>query len=200
MVWVKVCGIRTKADVEAVGAAGADAIGLVMAVSPRRVTAEEAGALVAMAVGLETFLVTVDARPAELLDLAGFVGCTGVQPHGLYAPEAATAAVQSGLTVLRPHPVSNSVDLSSIPPTQTPLLDTADTQRHGGTGRTFDWALATRIERDFVLGGGLNPSNVAEAISRVGPWGVDASTGLESAPGVKDPNLIRRYVQEAKRQ
>jgi phosphoribosylanthranilate isomerase len=196
--WVKVCGVRVRADVVAAAEAGADAFGLVMAPSSRQVDAEQAANLVRLSTGLESFLVTVDARPAELLDLARFVGVTGVQPHGRYAAEAAAAGVQAGLRVLRPRPVSGVVDLDDIPTTQIPLLDTADRDTHGGTGRRFDWDLAAAITRPYVLAGGLGPDSVAEAVARLRPWGVDASSGLESAPGVKDANLIRRYVQEAK--
>ncbi len=196
--WVKVCGVKTKGDVAAVAEAGADAFGLVMAPSPRQVDAEQAATLVRIAAGIQSFLVTVDARPAELLDLARFVGVSGVQPHGLHAAEAASAAVQAGLMVLRPRPVSGEVVLDDIPMAQIPLLDTAVRDAHGGTGRRFDWDLAGGISRPFVLAGGLGPDTVAEAVARLHPWGVDASSGLESAPGVKDAHLIRRYVQEAK--
>jgi phosphoribosylanthranilate isomerase len=199
MVWVKVCGVRTPADVRVVTEAGGDAIGLVMAPSSRRLTAEQALGLASVATGLETFLVTVDARPAELLDLAQYVGCTGVQPHGVHAAEAASAAIQSGFRVLRPRQVADSIDLSDIPDSQTPLLDTADGESHGGTGRTFDWNLAATVDRPFVLAGGLGPDNVGAAVLAIRPWGVDASSGLESAPGVKDHDLIRRYIQEAQR-
>ncbi|MGF1664941.1 MAG: N-(5'-phosphoribosyl)anthranilate isomerase [Acidimicrobiia bacterium] len=196
--WVKVCGVRTRGDVVAAAEAGADAFGLVMAPSPRQVDAEQAATLVRLSTGLDSFLVTVDARPAELLDLARFVGVSGVQPHGRYAAEAASAGVQAGLLVLRPRPVSGVVELDDIPSTQIPLLDTAAGEAHGGTGRRFDWDLAAAITRRYVLAGGLGPDTVAEAVARLHPWGVDASSGLESAPGVKDAHLIRRYVQEAK--
>lgn len=199
MVWVKVCGVRRTGDVRVASEAGADAVGLVLAPSVRRVTPETAAELVRAAGGLATFIVTVDARPAEVLDLASFTGCSGVQPHGLHAAEAASAGVQAGLTVLRPRAVAGSVDLSDIPETQIPLLDTADGTAHGGTGRSFDWTLAGHVTRNYVLAGGLGPDNVAEAVSLLSPWGVDASSGLESSPGVKDPNLVRRYVQEARR-
>lgn len=198
MVWVKVCGVRTAADIAAAQEAGADAIGLVLAPSPRRVTPEHARSLVDVA-SCETVLVTVDASPSEILDLAGFTGCRSVQLHGEHAPDAGAAAEQAGLRVYRPRAVRGAVDLSDIPNTQIPLLDTADPERHGGTGSTFDWSLTEGLDRPFVLAGGLGPDNVAAAIARARPWGVDASSGLESSPGVKDHAAIKRYVQEAKR-
>lgn len=198
MTWVKVCGLRTPADVAVALEAGADAIGIVVAPSPRQVTAERAAELVRRAEGVATYLVTVDAKPAELIDLAGYVGCSGVQPHGAHAGEASSAAVSAGFLVLRPRPVADRPVLDDIPASQMPLLDTADPMAHGGTGRTFDWSLAEGIDRPYVLAGGLGPGTVATAVARLHPWGVDASSGLESAPGVKDPDLIRAYVQEAK--
>lgn len=199
MVWVKVCGVRRRSDVDAAAESGADAIGLVLADSPRRITVEQAAELVRGADGLLTYLVTVDATAAELLDLAAFSGATGVQPHGAHAAAASSAAVRAGLSVLRPAPVTGPIDLSNIPADQMPLLDTGRPGLHGGTGETFGWELAEDVERDFVLAGGLGPDNVARAVSRLHPWGVDASSRLESEPGVKDPALIKRYVEEARR-
>lgn len=198
MVWVKVCGVRTPGDVAVAVQAGADAVGLMLAPSPRQVSPETARGLAADA-ECETVIVTVDARPSEILDLATFVRCRSVQLHGAHAAAAASAARQAGLKVYRPRQVDGAVDLSDIPESETPLLDTASANGlHGGTGQTFDWSVAATITRPFVLAGGLGPDNVAEAVARVRPWGVDASSRLESAPGVKDHASIIRYVQEAK--
>ena len=81
------------------------------------------------------------------------------------------------------------------------MLDTSDAQLAGGTGRTFPWETAARAarDRDLLLAGGLGPDNVAEAIAAVRPFGVDASSRLERAPGIKDPEIVRRYVSEARR-
>jgi phosphoribosylanthranilate isomerase len=197
MVWVKVCGVGTTEDVKVAERAGADAVGLMLARSPRQITPERARSLVA-GTACETIIVTVDARPAEILDLVMFVACSGVQLHGAHAAEAGAAARKAGLAVYRPVSVADDVDLSIGPDDEIPLLDTAG-ETHGGTGKTFDWALTEGVERDFVLAGGLGPDNVAEAIRLTQPWGVDASSRLESSPGVKDHTLITRYVQEAKR-
>jgi len=79
-----------------------------------------------------------------------------------------------------------------------PLLDTHRAGAHGGTGEQFDWALIPDLGRRYVLAGGLGPDNVEEAVRRVAPWGVDASTGLESSPGVKDPERVRAFVERAR--
>ncbi len=79
-----------------------------------------------------------------------------------------------------------------------PILDTADPDRAGGTGKRFDATLVDTAGRDWVLAGGLRPSTVADAVASAKPWGVDVSSGVESSPGVKDPALITRFIEEAK--
>ncbi len=198
MTWVKVCGVGRRADIEAAEEAGADAIGLVLAPrSVRRLEPEQAAAL-ARRTDLLTFIVTVDSSPGELLDLAQFVECSGVQPHGRHSVEAAAAAERAGLSVLFPVPVVGPVDLDHVPEGQIPILDATAPGEHGGTGRQIDRASLPRFERPWVLAGGLGPANVRKAISEARPWGVDASSRLESSPGVKDPSLIRAFVREAK--
>ena len=198
MTWVKICGLRTPADVRAATDAGADAIGFVLSQeSPRSVRPDLAARLIADA-DLPSFLVTVGASATEILDLIDYTGASGVQPHGADAGAAAAAARRAGLQVLRPLPVTEDLDLSIVPEGQIPLLDTHVPGFHGGTGVRFDGSLLPEIDRDWVMAGGLDPSNVAEAIAAFRPWGVDASSRLESAPGQKDHDLITAFVREAK--
>ncbi len=195
--WVKVCGLRLRRDVEVAVETGADAVGFVLADSPRRVSPATARALGA-GLPVDTVLVTVDAEPDQLMRWVEGTGASGVQPHGRFAQAAGDAALAGGLFVLHPVSMSAAVDLAEIAADRIPLLDTFQPGRPGGTGTPFDWSLTEGMERDFVLAGGLSPDNVVEAITRVHPWGVDASTGLESAAGVKDPERIRAFVREAK--
>ncbi|NNJ47515.1 MAG: phosphoribosylanthranilate isomerase [Acidimicrobiia bacterium] len=195
MTWVKVCGLSRPEEVEAAVTAGVDAIGFVFyEPSPRHVTPSHARSL-AESAGVLTVAVTVDLDADSLLHLADMADVGAVQPHGAHAGEAAAAAVAAGLAVLRPVPVGGPVDLAAISGDELPLLDSDSI---GGTGATFDWSWLDGLERPFVLAGGLGPGNVAEAIERVGPWGVDASSGLESAPGVKDLAKVAEFVQRAK--
>ncbi len=200
MVWVKVCGLSELSHVEAAADAGADAFGLVLARgTPRYITPDRA-LLLAEASPIPGILVTVDETPEALMQMARRVGAAGVQPHGKYQVEAARAAVHGGLMVLRPVKVgAGPISVSHVPEAQIPILDTADARRHGGTGRTFDHDRLPEIGRRWVLAGGLGPHNVAQAVKNLQPWGVDASSHLESALGVKDPALIRTFVKEAKR-
>ena len=195
--WVKVCGLSRPEDVTAAVEAGADAVGFVLAESPRQVSPEVARAL-GEGLTVERVLVTVDALPDQLMRWAEEAGATGVQPHGRHSAAAGDAAIAEGLIVLHPVPIQSEFDLDDVAADRVPLLDTYESARHGGTGSAFDWTLIEGVQRDFVLAGGLRPGNVARAIAEVSPWGVDASSGLESAPGEKDPELIRRFVREAK--
>ncbi|MFP5332333.1 MAG: phosphoribosylanthranilate isomerase [Acidimicrobiia bacterium] len=198
MTWVKVCGLRTAADVAAATDAGADAVGFVLyQESPRAVRPDVAARLIADA-ELPSFILTVDASPSQLLDLAAFTGASGVQPYGADAAESAAAARRAGLAVLRPRKVAEGLDLSDIPDDQTPLLDANVDGMHGGTGVRFDSNLLPEMNREWVMAGGLHPSNVAEAVRTLRPWGVDASSRLESSPGQKDHELIVAFVREAK--
>lgn len=199
MVWVKVCGLAKLSDLVSACEAGADAFGMVLAPgTPRHITVDRARRL-ADASPIPGVLVTVDRTPDELIELVEVVGAGGVQPHGRHGAEAAEAAARRGLMVLKPVKVgSRRVSLGGVPPSQIPILDTADSRRHGGTGRSFDYDKVPQIDRRWVLAGGLGPRNVADAVKRLRPWGVDASSNLESSLGVKDPSLIRSFVKEAK--
>lgn len=200
MTWVKVCGVTRVDDVAVASEAGADAVGFnIYEGSKRYIETSAVPDLVGAAGAMMTVLVAVDMEPGELLAASARTGARGVQPHGRFAAAAAQAAIDAGLFVLRPIPVSGGVDLDTVPNNQVPLLDTADEEVHGGTGRTFDWRLAAGIERPFVLAGGLGPDNVAAAVAAASPWGVDASSGLELKPGIKDSDKVRRFIEEAKR-
>ncbi|NNC91159.1 MAG: phosphoribosylanthranilate isomerase [Acidimicrobiia bacterium] len=195
MTWVKVCGLSRPAEVEAAVAAGADAVGFVFyEPSPRNVAPELARSL-GSGSGIMTVAVTVGLDADSLLHLADVAGVAAVQPHGENAPSAASAALDAGLAVLRPVPVTGPVDLRAISGDELPLLDSDSV---GGTGVAFDWSWIDRLDRPFVLAGGLGPENIEEAVARVAPWGVDASSGLESAPGVKDLTKVAAFVNRAK--
>jgi phosphoribosylanthranilate isomerase len=195
MTWVKVCGLSRPEEVAVAVAAGADAIGFVFyEPSPRAITPVLARSLGSDS-GVLTVAVTVGLDADSLLHLADVAGVGAVQPHGAHAGPAAAAAVAAGLAVLRPVQVDGPVDLSTIPAAELPLLDSDSV---GGTGAAFDWSWTAGIERRFVLAGGLGPDNLAAAIAQVQPWGVDASSGLESAPGVKDLAKVTAFVEQAK--
>ncbi|MEA3502290.1 MAG: phosphoribosylanthranilate isomerase, partial [Actinomycetota bacterium] len=120
----------------------------------------------------------------------------GIQPHGHHGEAVALWAQQAGFLVLRP---MGDGSIDEIPEGQIPLFDSAAGNRHGGTGVPLDWTAIDRPQRRFVLAGGLHPDNVAEAVATLHPWGVDASSGLEAEPGIKDAARVAAFVEEAKR-
>jgi phosphoribosylanthranilate isomerase len=201
MTWVKVCGITDEPALEAAIEGGADAVGFVLFPgSPRFLAIDRATSLMD-GVPIATFIVTVDLTPAEALVAAEYTGARGIQNHGLYATEVAAEAVDAGYLSLHPVRVGlegPELDARDIPDQSMPLFDTASANDHGGTGVVFDWNVLTEPGRPFVLAGGLGPDNVAQAIQTVRPFGVDASSRLESEPGVKDPSSIHAFIEQAK--
>lgn len=195
MTWVKVCGLSSPADVMAANGAGADAVGFVIAESPRQITVDQARRLVPLSTAL-TVLVTVDLPASSVASLFEATGAQAIQPHGRFQLESGAAAASLERRVILPVPAGS--DFQSVPEDFMLLMDTPSKVQHGGTGRAFDWELAANVARPLVLAGGLGPDNVSEAVKAVRPWGVDASSGLESSPGVKDHEKIRLYVERAK--
>jgi phosphoribosylanthranilate isomerase len=191
MTWIKLCGLRTRDDVVTAVEAGADAVGFVTAAgSPRRVSPSHAAAIGADIV-LERFLVTLDLTPEALLRDAVAAGVTGVQPHGRHSAVAARAAAAAGLRVLLPIDVAEDPTLSAATSGMTPICDGP----RPGSGVGFDWARLDGVDRDYVLAGGLTVDSVGEALERLHPYGVDVSSGIERDRGVKDHDLMRRFVE-----
>ena len=193
---VKVCGITRLEDARAALEAGADWLGFVLwEGSPRQVASEAAADIVAALAGVTTVAVMVAPRPDEALAAARRIGAGRLQLHRVDPttwpapfPLPTTFAVQ----------VAEDGGLASgLPaPDHLLLLDTADGTRPGGTGRSFPWesAAALAARRPVMLAGGLGPDNVSAALARVRPYGVDAASRLESAPGIKDHDIVRRFV------
>ena len=203
MVKVKICGITNLGDARVAADAGADAIGLVFAESPRRVSDERAKEIAAalpqdvLKVG-----VFVDAGPEEVLRIAREVGLDYAQLHGDEPPEAVAEIRGGGVGVMKALRVRNAEALAVIEQYGADLflLDTWSAKARGGTGVRFDWELAkSLIGRDnIVVSGGLDPENVREAIEYFEPYGVDASSSLEERPGKKSGERVRRFVGAAK--
>lgn len=195
--WIKVCGVTTREAAEVAADAGADAIGLMLIDSPRRISPEEAASIGA-GLDVERIALIDGEEPDQALETLSRIGATGVQPYGSRASTIAGRAAAAGYLVLRPVRVSDHVDLSAVALDQLPLLDVHHPQLRGGTGTTFDWSLAIGLDRPTVIAGGLGPDNVASLVARAHPWGVDASSRLESSPGRKDLDLVRAFVTNAK--
>ena len=203
MVKVKVCGITNLGDARVAAHAGADAIGLVFAESPRRVSVERAKEIAAalpqdvLKVG-----VFVDAGPEEVLRIAREVGLDYAQLHGDEPPEAVAEIRGGGVGVMKALRVRNAEALAVIEQYGADLflLDAWSAKARGGTGVRFDWELAKSLigHDNIVVSGGLDPENVREAIEYFEPYGVDASSSLEERPGKKSGERVRRFVGAAK--
>jgi len=186
------------ADVEVAETAGVDAIGLVLiGSSPRALTRGQARELSSNA-SVPVIVLTQDLAPPELIDLLGVLGAHGAQPYGDHSASAAAAVASNGGMALLPIRVREPVDLAGVPSGVLPLLDGHSSEAMGGTGTAVAMEWLPRSGERYVLAGGLTPDNVAEAVNTIAPWGVDASSGLESSPGVKDPQRIRAFIEEAK--
>ena len=205
----KICGLRTPADVEAAAQAGAGYIGLVFFPrSPRHLELPAARDLaLAAPVGLAKVGLVVDADDATLQAITDAVPLDMLQLHGRESP-ARVAAVKArfGLPVMKAVGVAEEADLAAIAEYEAVadqiLIDAKAPKGAalpGGNGLAFDWRLiAGRVwQRPWMLAGGLTPGNVAEAVRLTGAAQVDVSSGVESAPGVKDAARIAAFVAAA---
>lgn len=193
---VKVCGLTRLEDARTALEAGADWLGfIVRAESPRGVAPERAAEILAALPGAKGVAVMVGVNPDEALDLARRAGVARVQLHRV-DPAAWPADFPLPAAFVVPVGQDGRLAAPAPGPQHLMMLDTADAARAGGTGRAFPWAAARTLcmERRVMLAGGLSADNVAEALGLLRPFGVDASSRLESAPGVKDAERIRRYV------
>jgi phosphoribosylanthranilate isomerase len=197
-VFVKICGITSEEDALLAVAMGADAVGFTFAPSSRQIAAARA-ADIAKRLPPEILTVGVfrDEAPERVVDIVLGAGLAAAQLHGHESVEATRFVRQRVKVVIKAFP-GGDPELGNVNDYQADivLLDSASP----GSGRVFDWSLAEGVPSGHrvLLAGGLNPGNVAEAIRRVRPWGVDVATGVESAPGVKDPVALRAFVNAAK--
>jgi phosphoribosylanthranilate isomerase len=207
---IKICGLSEERTLEAAIAAGAEIVGLVsFPKSPRHVAPEQAAALAARARGRARIaLLTVDAEDALLAELVAAVSPDILQLHGAETSERVKALRRRyDREIWKAAAIEQAGDLGLAEPyweTADRVLFDARPPRGaalpGGNGAVFDWTLLAGLDphRAFVLSGGLTPGNVAAAIRTTRARAVDVSSGVESAPGVKDATLIAAFVREAR--
>ena len=218
--WIKICANTTVEDAQCAADLGADALGFVLAPSKRRVTAEEAGAIVAKLTGTTEYIgVFHDGDAGEIARSVETAGFTGVQLHGGFDPglvmrlrevlgggvaitqvlhwEAGEAGSQAAerlegqVAVLRQQGIVRRV-----------LVDSKVGKELGGTGQTFDWKAANELfgasGMQMIVAGGLTDENVSLAVERLAPWGVDVASGVESVPGRKDLGRLAAFIRNAR--
>ena len=203
MVKVKVCGITSPEDARVAAGSGADAIGLVFAESPRRVSAGEAHEIsAALPQGVAKVGVFVDEKPEEVLRIAREVGLDYAQLHGDETAEEVAAVREGGLKVIKALRVRGAESLEALGESRADLLllDAYSEGMRDGTGKRFDWGLAKGLKgyANILVSGGLSAENVREVVELFEPYGVDASSSLEDAPGKKNKDRVRRFVSAAK--
>jgi phosphoribosylanthranilate isomerase len=196
---VKICGITSVADGVAAAEAGADMIGLMFYErSPRQITMAT-GAEMSRALSPFIVKVGVFVNPDEdtVMRAIGECGVTLLQFHGEETPEF---CAQFGVMSMKAFRVRDAESLLALPnySTDAHLLDAYSPDAHGGTGAKFNWDLAIEAKKHgkpIFLAGGLTPENIGAAVRQVQPFGVDVSSGVESAPGKKDSAKVRAFIQ-----
>ena len=206
---IKICGIKTPDILDAAIAAGADIVGFVhFPRSPRHVSVEEIATLISLARGrVETCVLLVNPDNSTVAEIAA-LGPDWIQLHGPETPHRVGAIrAEAGVEIMKALPIGSAEDVTAV----AAFVDVADrilvdakppkgADRPGGLGDTFDWNLLKGLDASIaiMLSGGLTPETVAEAIAQVKPMGVDVSSGVESAPGVKDQRLIEAFIRNAR--
>lgn len=207
---VKICGLLTPETLDVALDAGADMVGFVFfPASPRNISLPVAHELRARVKDrAEVVALTVDADDVFLASLVDVLRPDLLQLHGKESPQRVSAIHQRfAIPVMKVLPVETKADLGAVPlfarVSDKLLFDAKpprDATRPGGLGKAFDWHLLEdlHVQVPYLLSGGLDPSNVAEALRMTRAPGVDVSSGVESAPGVKDPDKIRAFIKAAR--
>ena len=206
---IKICGIKTEAVLDAAVEAGADMVGLMhFQRSPRHLDLDSIGELISLARGrIETCVVLVNPDNTLVAQVAA-LGPDWIQLHGPETPHRVEAIRdEAGIAIMKVVSIGGPEDEAHIADfadcADRILLDTKPPKgadRPGGLGQTFDWGLLKALDPSlgFMLSGGLTPDTVGAAIKAVKPMGVDASSGLEKAPGVMDAGLVRGFIEKAR--
>jgi phosphoribosylanthranilate isomerase len=205
---VKICGITRAADRDDAIQAGADAVGFISGVpvdSPREITAEQVSDLVdGVPPFVTSVLVTMPETVEAAVELHEEAGADAIQIHGTLTPEQ-IEELQERIEV----PVVAAVDVGDeeieayAAAASAVLVDSTDEDGGGGTGRTHDWdrsrELRESIDSPLILAGGLTPENVADAVEKVDPFGVDTASGVETEGGIKDHDAVEQFTRRAQR-
>ena len=204
MTKIKICGLTRLDDAVLASDLGADFLGFIFVPeSPRYVEPERVAEIVATLRGAGSTARVVgvfnDASVETIRGVSNVAPLDFVQLHGTETDEDVVAI---GLPAIKTFRVGSALpDTTSVPSAEWLLFDTYDERRGGGTGRRFDWSLLAMYERTkpFLLAGGIDPDNVAAAISLVRPDGVDIASGVESEPGLKDHAKLRALFERVRR-
>jgi phosphoribosylanthranilate isomerase len=216
--WIKICANTTLDDALQAARLGADAVGFVFAPSARRVTAEQVAAITPHLPGpIERIGVFATQDEDEIAGTVRRAGLSGLQLHGgfdLALSARLRARLGDGFVIVQTLHWTADTDAAELARqlreiaaagvVDRVLVDSQVGAALGGTGVSFDWAEASEVfSADFgrlklIVAGGLRPENVAQAIETLGPWGVDVASGVEAAPGRKDPEKLAAFIRNAR--
>jgi len=201
---VKICGITNYKDAEAACDFGADALGFVFSKSPRKISPEKAREIIRRLPPYVTAVgVFVNERKERVLEIAGYCRLDRIQLHGDESLDYCKY-LKKYYKIIKAIRVGGRESLKTLNDhgVDAILLDTYVKGMSGGTGQKFDWDIAVKAGKTktpLILSGGLDVNNIEGAIRKVRPYAVDASSGLESAPGKKDHGLMKKFIEKAKR-
>ncbi len=199
---IKFCGICRKADAQAAVALGVDAVGFVLVPQSKRVVDLKRAAAIRAELPpfVDAVALFMNATEAEVRKAIGAVRPDLLQFHGAESPEFCASF---GLPYLKAIAMKGAVNLGResrrYKRARGLLLDGNAPGAMGGQGETFDWSQVQTVKQPLVLAGGLNPANVARAVRLVRPYAVDVSSGIETRPGIKDPEKMKAFVQAVRR-
>jgi phosphoribosylanthranilate isomerase len=205
MVRVKICGLTTPQDAFAAIEAGADALGFNFFPASKRFVGSETNWIGGLPATVDKIGIVVNPTLDQARAITAVSGITALQLHGTETPEFCERLAQEGIRFEKAIPIVGSDALADVPDffTDTVLLDSSAGGEFGGSGRTFPWEIARAFvqanpQLKVILAGGLTPLNIASAIVTVRPFGVDVTTGVEAAPGRKDPGQLRAFIAAAR--
>jgi phosphoribosylanthranilate isomerase len=200
---VKICGITTPEDAVAAIEFGADALGFNFFPGSKRYIpiGESRDWIGALPGGMAKIAVLVDPDWKDARSAAALPGITALQLHGSETPDFCRRLAEEGIRFAKAIPITNESSVADLPAfsTRTIVLDSAEAGQFGGSGKVFSWEIArdcvkANPELRVVLAGGLTPENVAEAVALVRPFGVDVTSGIESALRIKDHGRMRAFI------
>jgi phosphoribosylanthranilate isomerase len=197
---IKICGVTRTQDAAAAAAAGADAIGLnFYPPSPRYLSAERAREIRdALPPFVQTVAIFVNADAAQVAQVLGRVHPAMLQFHGEETPQFCAQFGVPYVKACRVKPGTATLEYLRPFSSAAAWLFDSHVPEYGGVGESFDWSLIPATDKPVILSGGLSAANVGAAVRRVKPWGVDVSTGVESAKGVKDAAKIAAFIAEVR--
>jgi phosphoribosylanthranilate isomerase len=205
MIRIKICGITRVEDAFTAVKAGADALGFVFyKKSPRYISPSKAKRIIdALPPFVSMTGVFVNEKQGAIVDIAGFLGLDAIQLHGDEDHHTCHRFKRYGLKIIKAFRVGDTFNFDAVREykVNAHLFDAYDKDTFGGTGKNFRWELlaGNKSRAPIILSGGLTPQNVSEAVRVVKPYAVDVSSGVEKSPGIKDPELIRSFIQNLSR-